>query len=685
MKIGFYPKLAADSIRKNKKMFTPFILTCVGMVMMFYIIMYLAVNDVFDGMVGGETMRQIIALGSWVIAIFACIFLFYTNSFLIRRRKKEFGLYNILGMGKGSIGRILFWETLMVAVLSISIGLFAGISFSKLAELGLVNIMHGEITYDLDVSQLAIVRTLEVFGVIFLLLLIDSIRKVRFSSAIALLRGENTGEKPPRANWLLGIAGTVILIAAYYIAVTIKDPITALALFFVAVVMVIVGTYMIMIAGSVVFCKLLQKNKRYYYKPNHFVSVSSMAFRMNRNGAGLASICILATMVLVMISSTACLYFGEESAIDQRYPRDINIDFTIRELDGMSYENTAGLRGEIDAFTSEAGIEPQDVIFYRAASTAGLIEGNTVELDVSKVNSFSMDTYSNVYQFYFVPLSDYNDSTGGSETLNDGEVMISVYRGEYEEDTITFNGGGTFRIKKHADEYFDTGESAMQILPSIMIVVPDFENALADIADMVNYYGDSMLNYRLKYNFNTGLDGDGQIGFYKDLRERMRGADGAKNIEEKYNAFSYIESRELERQDFYGLFGALFYIGIILSIVFILAAVLIIYYKQVSEGYEDQSRFTIMQKVGMTKREIKKSINSQLLTVFFLPLVFAAMHLSFAFPIIRKLLLLFNLNNVPLFAATTGISILVFAVFYTIVYRLTAGAYYNIVSGAKEG
>ena len=254
MKVGFYPKLAASGIRKNKRMFIPFILTCTGMVMMFYIIMFLAVSNVLDSLIGAETLRQIFALGSWVIAVFAAIFLFYTNSFLIRRRKKEFGLYNILGMGKRNIAWLLLWETLIIAVISIGAGLVAGIAFSKFAELGMVNIMHGDVTYNLSISFLAIKRSVQVFGVIFLLLLLHSIRQVRFANAISLMRSENTGEKPPKGNWVIGILGILLLAVAYYLAVTIKDPITAILTFFAAVIMVIVGTYLVMISGSVLFC-----------------------------------------------------------------------------------------------------------------------------------------------------------------------------------------------------------------------------------------------------------------------------------------------------------------------------------------------------------------------------------------------------------------------------------------------
>ena len=680
MKTGFYPRLAAGGIRKNKRLFLPYILSCIGMVMMFYIIMFLAVSDAVAQLNGADTIREIFALGSWVIGIFSGIFLFYTNSFLIRRRKKEFGLYNILGMSKGHIGRILFWETLIIAFLSVITGLLAGILFSKLAELGLVNVMHGDVSFDFSVSVTAIVRTVQVFGVIFILLLLNSIRQVRFSGAIRLLRSENTGEKPPKGNWFIGISGLLILGSAYYIAVTIQEPVMALVMFFVAVVMVIVATYLIMIAGSVLFCRILQKKKSYYYKPNHFVSVSSMVYRMKRNGAGLASICILATMVLVMMASTTSLYFGEEDAIKSRYPRDINISLLMNDMSDLSDENIDAFYGDISGFLEEYGVAPENGYCYRSVSVAGHLEGTAVETDVTQLDEFDLSTYSDVYQFRFVPLSDYNEMAGTQEVLSEGEALIYSNGKAYREDTISFNHGGAFRIKKCLDSFAVDGEAAAQVISSIYIVVPDLEQAVKGLYTLVDYNGKRMITPEWLYNFDTGIEPEQQVELYHELWDTV--VDTVGNTD-GYIGYS-VNSREFAREGFYSLYGALFYIGIILSIVFIIAAVLIIYYKQISEGYEDQARFEIMQKVGMTKQEIRKSINSQLLTVFFLPLFFAAMHLAFAFPIISKLLLAFNLNNVLLFAITTVICFIVFAVFYLIVYRITSNAYYNIVSGARE-
>ena len=340
MKTGFYPKLAWSGIRKNSRLYTPYILTCTGMVMMFYIISFLYNSEAVRTMRGGGTISVTMGLGQGVIGIFALIFLFYTNSFLIRRRKKEFGLYNVLGMGKRNIARILACETVITAVISIAAGLVCGIALSKLAELCLINIMLGSVSFSFSVSLDSIIVSVVLFAAIFLLVFLNDLRQIRFSNPAELLRGESTGEKPPKANWAVGIIGAVVLAAAYYIAVSIKEPLSAMLWFFVAVIMVIAATYMLFIAGSVVMCRALQKKKSYYYKANHFVSVSSMVFRMKRNGAGLASICILATMVLVMISSTTCLYFGVEDSLSQRYPTDLGVRIGLRDLDGL-YDGTA--------------------------------------------------------------------------------------------------------------------------------------------------------------------------------------------------------------------------------------------------------------------------------------------------------------------------------------------------------
>lgn len=684
MKKGFYPKLAFDGIRKNKKMYLPYILTSVGMVMMYYIILFLQFSQNIRDAVKSSTAADILGLGSWVIAIFSCIFLFYTNSFLIKRRKKEFGLYNILGMDKHNLSKILFWETLIITFISLFVGLAAGIAFSKLAELIFLRLLKCDVSFNLSICPQGLGLCAAVFTVINILLFFNSLRQVKFSSAISLVKSEQTGEKPPRGNWILGILGVLLLGVAYYLALSIKEPLQAMMLFFVAVIMVIIGTYLIMIAGSVLFCRLLQKNKKYYYKSNHFVSVSSMVYRMKRNGAGLASICILATMVLVMISSTTSLYFGEEDALASRYPREINISFS--SLDTQIYKDGQidQIRSEIDEIAKKNNADVHNSLTYLAGVLSGMVTDGNVETDVRNVYSGAVD-YNRVFQFNFVSIDDYNKIMGTDYHLKDGEAMIYLFRKDsnFHGDKLSFNGGPSFKIVRYLDHFISQSDAAMTIVPTMAIFVNDLDKATQGMTDATRQqYSEPVVNFSWTYGFDTGLSEDEQIALTKAIYEYLSSGLTYKNADGRLA--TEIESREQNRNDFYALYGGLFGLGIILSIVFIFAAVLIIYYKQISEGYEDQSRFEIMQKVGMTKKEIRKSINSQLLTVFFLPLIFAGMHLAFSEPIIKKLLLIFNLTNLNLFIMTIVISFAAFTLFYMIVYKITSNAYYKIVSGAKE-
>lgn len=674
MKTGFYLRLALDGIRKNKKLYIPYILTSTCMVIMYYIIMFLQFSKNIRSAVESVTVTTVLALGSWVIAIFSCIFLFYTNSFLMKRRKKEFGLYNILGMDKNNLGKIIFCETAVIWAITLVCGLGLGIAFSKLAELTMLSVLQLDTNYSFTISSQGLGMSAIVFSVIYLLLLLNSIRQIRCSAAVSLIKSENTGEKPPKANWLFGIAGIVLLAVAYYLAVTIKEPIQAITLFFVAVIMVIVATYLIMISGSVLFCRILQKKKSYYYKPNHFVSVSSMTYRMRRNGAGLASICVLATMVLVMLSSTASLYFGAEDAIVSRYPRDINIELSSVSTQILDEDFLTSMRSDIADIEKNYGTNPDNTFEYRCGEISGLISKNSVETDIANVSGVTIADYSDIYTFYIIPIEDYNRLLGTSYTLKEGEAMIYLFRDDahYNYDTISFNRGQTFKIVQRLDEFIDLSTAAMSVSPSLAIFVNDLDSATTELnAENLKDTSAAVINYQWRYGFDTNIPEYRQIALSNDIRSY---------IDERDESSFTVESREQNRADFFSLYGGLFCLGIILSVVFLIAAVLIIYYKQISEGYEDKARFEIMQKVGMTKKEIRKSINSQLLTVFFLPLLLAGLHLAFAFPMIKKLLILFNLSNLTLFIFTTAFCFAVFALFYMIVYKITSNAYYKIVS-----
>lgn len=673
MRRGFYRTLALNGIKKNRKTYLPYILTCLGMVMMYYIICFLSTSSSIANLYHGADMQSVLRLGCGVIAVFAVIFLFYTNSFLIRRRKKEFGLYNILGMGKRHLFLVQLWEILLIALIALAAGLFCGVLFSKLAELCMARMLEAAGSFTFTVEWSAVIKTVILFGIIFFLLLINSIRQIHLSNPIELLHSEAAGEKPPKARWLLASLGAVILIGAYYLAVSIEQPVEAMVWFFIAVIMVILGTYLLFIAGSVALCRLLQKKKKYYYKTSHFVSVSSMAFRMKRNGAGLASICILSTMVLVMISSTACLFMGRESALRNRYPRNIVLE--TYSLDEKYTEQVHEIAGDV---VSSHGQLQEDLLDYRYLDIAGYQVEDQIIFDENKWDSFSLTEYSDLKQLFIVPLKDYNHLMGTSESLAPGQVLLyNTKGGTYTYDTITLQGCESMQVKAVVPDFVDNGTDAMQVIPSLYVFVSD-DQVMEEVyrAASVGYEKVRPIAHDY-YGFDLSCSEEEQQQIFSEIEERIRDME----LTDSQFPVTSTECVAKERASLYSLYGGFFFLGILLGIVFLLAAVLIIYYKQVSEGYEDQNRFFIMQKVGMTKQEIRRSINSQILTVFFLPLLAAGVHVSFAFPMIRKLLLLLGLTDVKLFVMVMLGSYLLFAVFYVLVYRITSGAYYSIVSG----
>ena len=685
MKKGLYLRLALDGMRKNRRLYLPYLLTGACMVMMFYILFALASSPLMRTMRGGGSMAAILMLGTIVVAVFALLFLFYTNSFLIRRRNREFGLYNILGMNKHNISRILLWETLLSALIAIAAGLACGMLFGKLAELFLLHMAGENADYAIHIAPKGIAAAFALFGVIFALLLIVSLARVRLSKPLDLLKSEAAGEKPPKANWLLAAAGVLLLGAAYYLAVTIDSPLTALVLFFAAVLMVIVATYLLFIAGSVTLCKLLQKNRRYYYRASHFASVSSMAFRMKRNGAGLASICILATMVLVMLSSTSCLYFGGEDAMRGHYPYDITFQANYDDAADCTPE---ALERLVEMIRPAAGGRERDLCAFSVLEVSGGFENGC--LDVSGYSRYldvlnaSASVLERVRTVFLLPLADYNRMAGTDLTLAPGEALIWSSGKDYPDDTLTIEGCRTLRVRDSLRQMpyrFPTDEFFVTVY---CVVVPDWTAYASGLIAYVESLNDNMIGAVPKQLCSFDLPG---VGTEEQLRIREAVIDAAIEAnggeEQKIWSGLGVSSYADGRGDFFSMYGSLFFLGIILSIVFIAAAALIIYYKQLSEGYEDQSRFGIMQKVGMTKREIKSAINSQVLTVFFAPLLLAGLHLAFAFPFVQKIIRLFGVVNTPLLIGTSAVCFLAFALFYVFVYRATAKAYYSIVSSAE--
>ncbi len=642
MKTTFYPHLALQNIKRNKMLYLPYICTCIAMIMMYYIIIFIRYNGKISQLTGsGSSLNMLMAFGGVVISVFSGIFLFYTNSFLIKRRQRELGLYNVLGMGKSNIIQIVVWENIFIAGISLIIGIFLGIVFSKLAELGLIRVINAQVDYDLNISLPAIIQTILVYMVIFVLLLLNSVIEILKNNTIDLINSDDYGEKAPKSNLFLAAGGLIILIIAYNIAVQVKNPIESLVFFFYAVILVIIATYMLMISGSVYLCKLLRNVKAYYYKPEHFINVSLMNYRMKKNGASLASICIITTMVLVILSSTATLYIGKENSLKSIFPREINVDIKGYDWDSFS-ENIPGIKKILD---EGSYIDKFDYIW------------SYDDADYS-YNGIS-------YDLYCVDLATYNRLSGQNEKLNSEEVLISFYD-QYsiknlEEITVT---NKTYYVKKIVDKFAENSEAARNISNTIFVVVDDLNNLDQDLL---------IYHYTCCFDLPSGVNGEKVV---KNIKQQLSVMEINEEIRYK------ITDRDIERMGFYGIYGGLFYIGIILSIVFIGAAVLMVYYKQIVEGYEDQKRFIIMQQVGLDKKDIRKCINRQLLIVFFLPLLLSGLHLTFAFPMIDKILVLFNIKNLPLEIVVTIMCFVVYAIFYTLIYRFTSNVYYHLVSVA---
>lgn len=660
-----YPRLAFDNIRKNARTYIPYILTCSFATAMFYIMKSLSLNEGIENVQGGDTIVPMLSLGTYIIAIFVCIFLFYTNSFLMKNRKKEFGLFNILGMEKRHISKVIGYESLYVAIISLVTGIFAGIILDKLMYMLILKIMSAEIPLGFYISKNAIISTVILFGILFLLIFLNSLRMIHLSKPIELLKGGNTGEKEPKAKWFLALMGIISLGAGYYIALTVKNPINALLLFFVAVVLVILGTYLIFTAGSIALLKILKANKKYYYKTNHFISVSGMIYRMKQNAVGLANICILSTMVLVTLSPTVSMIVGVEDIIMQRYP--YQLEFNAYSADEEKYQ---GIVDIIDETAKEENIEITEQVVYSSLQFSALYTGGDEFFFSDDTSDMSM--LDNVYNLNFITAKDYSAYIGKEITLNDDEVIFYSDRVKYNNDSFKLFGK-IYTITEHTDNYISDGLMSADICPTFGIVVKDISILEELQKEQAKIYNDAYSSIVSHCKIDTDGNAEEQIRLYNKIWDKT-----TPYVQDNDISY-YVECREYSRDSAYGLYGGLFFLGMFLSVLFTIAAVLIIYYKQISEGYNDKKQFEIMQKVGMSEHEVKKSIHSQVLTVFFLPLITAGIHTAFSFPIVKKILAMLQLTNVKLFVISNICVFLVFAIIYAAIYLTTAKVYYKIV------
>lgn len=671
-KLLFYPRLAWQGIRKNAEMVLPYLLVGMLMVGVSYIMNYLTRPGVLSALRMGETTLIVLQMGKVVVAFFSAIFLYYCNSFLIRRRMKEFGLYNILGMGKWHIACIMLWETLLTLLLVLSGGLVLGVSLSRLLEMLLIHLMHADYVILLQIFYATGVRyVVMLFGGIYVVILLANLIRMRLSNPVALLKSESAGEKPPKANWLLGVAGLVLLVAGYVLAASNKSPFEALIFFFVAVLLVILATYLLFIAGSVVLCRLLKARKPYYYKTNHFISVSSMAFRMKRNGAGMATICILCTMVLVILTSTVCLYFGTEDMEQSVCPRDMNIVISAGAngdtwLDMLSDMETAVL----DCVQDKS---PTNLLrHFSLTGTGKIVDGNFCAITGQDPLNIT------VSELAIYPLSVLEEVTGEVCTVAENELLCYPFKTNDAPDSLSFYGGTVYQLRQVFSPIPMTllsadYSSAWSCLP---LFVPDYDAFRQELIANAATQGE-VLRDRITLSFDLAASAEEQADlentFYTLLRQVRD------NWHFSGSSSLAVRNRYTHREETYALFGGLFFLGMMLGPLFWVSAILIMYYKQICEGHEDASRFAVMRKVGLSDREIRRSIHSQVLTVFFTPLLLAGLHLLFALPLVGTILGAFGMHNTTLFCSVTLISFLCFALLYALVYVITAKRYYHIV------
>ncbi|MDD6498087.1 MAG: ABC transporter permease [Solobacterium sp.] len=655
-----YLKLSLDGIRKNYRLYIPYILTGTLVIMMFYVLLYLSSSKSLWSMPAATFLAAVLPLGIVVIAVFSVLFLFYTNSFLIKTRAREFGLYNILGMNRHNLSILLFFENTIVFIAALLSGLLFGVAFSKMGELILFKLAEAEADYSLNISYFSLIITALCYLAIYALLFLNSLIKVAKLKPIELLNSSKQGEKRPKGNIILALLGLIILLMAYFLAVYYSGSFTAIFTFFIAVILVIIATYLLFIAGSVTLCGILKNNKSYYYKSNHFISISSLTYRMKRNGAGLASICILLTMILVMISSTSSLYFALDDSINKRYPGDINYTLFYRNYDYMIEDNQL-------VYTDNLVCENISTIKYLESGGCFTEYG----MNNAPVQGYEdAITALDIGYLYTISLDEYNRLSNQIITLQDDECLLYTNsRIRYSYETFKTAYSKEYRVKNYVDEFINNHAMYDYEMPCMILIVSDLEGFYKDnniITEQGNVvYCKSSTDFDVIEDFDETLE---------NLRQNL----SVISEEKVYNR--YITSLPDQRSNMLGLFSSMLFLGIMLSFVFILATVLIIYYKQTSEGYEDSERFAIMRKVGLEDGQIRKSINSQMLTVFFCPLIMAGIHLCFAFPFVWSMLNMFGFSNLRLMIIVTAVCYVACAVLYVIIYLFTSRTYYKIVA-----
>ncbi len=658
-----YFRLAVTNLKNNRQFYVPYILAGIVSVMMFYIMRTIQGSTGIASMRGAGTLSIVLTMGLVIVGICACIFLFYTNSFVMKRRKKELGVYNILGMEKRHIAKVMAWESIILYLLSVCGGLLIGIVFHKLAAMFLYKLTGVSESIPFYISGWGCIQTAELFGILYLLMLFYNFLQVRLANPIALLHGDSIGEREPKAKWFSAISGVICILAGYYLAVTVQEVIMAVNIFFVAVLLVIAGTYILFVSVSIAFLKILKGNKKYYYQTTHFITVSGMLYRMKRNAVGLANICVLSTMVLVIISTTVCLYAGLEDSLKNNFPAEISITLYRDFIPEVSEREL--LMEQLFAAGKEQNRKLTEVSEYADIVVVTHIEGNKVECFDNTNDSYN---FTEMGMLYLMTRADYERFTGHSyEAIPQGSVMVTSPI-TFDEDSIVLFGT-EYPVARKMDIPTDFPNKEIEgfLNPQqICYVIVEDANALSP------FLAESQVQYHIE------IEMDGTPEERKMYASAVREVLDAHRTEPGFQT-RIVTARAEQRDSYMEMNGGFLFLGLFLGSMFLMITVLIIYYKQISEGFEDRERFAIMIKVGMGRSMVKTAINTQVRTVFFLPIAVAVIHLVMAFPMLKIILYVFGLMNTTLFAGCLVATVAVFAVIYFVVFKLTSSSYYRIV------
>lgn len=666
-----YFKLAKTNLSNNKPFYIPYIISSIITVAMLYMMSFLSDNKGLNKIMGADSLATIFRLGVGIIVIFSYIFLFYTNSFIIKRRKKEIGVYNILGMEKRHLSKVLFVETIYSAIISLVCGIIVGIAFSKFILMVLYGIIGIHKTVEFFVNIHGIILCVVSFGILFLLTFLYNFMQIKLANPIELLRGTNVGEREPKTKIFMTIVGVVCLAIAYYIAITTENPLNVLTLFFVAVLLVIIGTFALFTAGSIALLKLLRNNKKFYYNKRHFMAVSGMLYRMKQNAAGLASICILSTMVLVVISTTVSMYVGIQDELMARYPNDVCVTVDYNSVIDKSSEIEKAIFDEIDS----AEVKNKKAFSYLSVFVGQKGDGFTTDKEHL--------SYQNSYLFYILSKDDFikidNSFKDKIGNISKGEAVVVLNKKYDKKDIKIF--GKNYKVNKSFEHTEDNDLYVISTLNGLGYIILDNDESVQELYDVQEKMLGKGANYytnKIRFDFKSGNKKQ-KAAAYKKIDNAVKKYFKENKNDKKQISSYWVESRQENEQNFYLLYGGLFFLGIFLGTMFLIVTVMIIFYKQITEGYDDRERYQILEKVGMSSREVKDTIKSQIRIVFVLPIFAAAVHVTAAFPMVNRILKMLNLNNEKLFAGCLTATIIVFAVIYYLVFKVTSRAYYKIV------